>query len=127
MQAVILAAGRGTRMNELTTAVPKPMLDVAGKPLLEYKLDALPDFVEEVVLIIGYKGDVIQAHFGDLYNGKRILYVEQETMNGTAGALWCAKDLFHERFLVMMGDDIYMKEDVDRCLEDSESWKLLVQ
>jgi UDP-N-acetylglucosamine diphosphorylase / glucose-1-phosphate thymidylyltransferase / UDP-N-acetylgalactosamine diphosphorylase / glucosamine-1-phosphate N-acetyltransferase / galactosamine-1-phosphate N-acetyltransferase len=72
MQAVILAAGRGTRMNELTTAVPKPMLDVGGKPLLEYKINALPPEVEEVILIIGYRGNVVRAHFGGSYNDKHI-------------------------------------------------------
>ena len=73
MQAVILAAGHGTRMDELTTAVPKPMLEVAGKPLLEYKLDALPDHIDEVVLIVGYLGNVIRQHFGALYGKQRIL------------------------------------------------------
>ena len=127
MQAVILAAGRGTRMDELTTAVPKPMLEVSGKSLLEYKFDALPDHVEEVVLIVGYLGDVIRQHFGALYGSKRITYVEQERMDGTAGALWHAKSILRDRFLIMMGDDIYAKEDVEHCVEDSSSWKLLVQ
>lgn len=127
MQAVVLAAGRGTRMDELTTAVPKPMLTVSGKPLLEYKLDALPDSIDEVVLIVGYLGNKIRQHFGALYGGKRVVYAEQEKMDGTAGALWRAAPLLHDRFLIMMGDDIYMKEDVERCLEDTPSWKLLVQ
>ena len=127
MQAVILAAGRGTRMDELTTAVPKPMLEVAGKPLLEYKLEALPDQVDEVVLIVGYLGNVIRQHFGSLYGKKRISYVEQERMDGTAGALWHAQSILHDRFLIMMGDDIYAKEDVEHCITESDSWKLLVQ
>ena len=127
MQAVILAAGRGTRMDELTTAVPKPMLEVAGKPLLEYKLDALPDRIDEVVLIVGYLGYVIRQHLGALYGQKRISYVEQERMDGTAGALWHAQPLLHDRFLIMMGDDIYAKEDVEHCIAESSSWKLLVQ
>ena len=127
MQAVILAAGRGTRMDELTTAIPKPMLEVAGKPLLEYKLEALPDSIDEVVLIVGYLGEVIRRHVGALYQGKRIVYAEQERMDGTAGALWRAQSLLRDRFLIMMGDDIYAKEDVERCLEDTPSWKLLVQ
>ncbi len=127
MQAVILAAGHGTRMDELTTAVPKPMLEVAGKPLLEYKLDALPDHIDEVVLIVGYLGNVIRQHFGALYGKQRILYAEQDRMDGTAGALWHARSLLHDRFLIMMGDDIYAKEDVLRCIDESSSWKLLVQ
>ncbi|OGG79278.1 hypothetical protein A3A39_04915 [Candidatus Kaiserbacteria bacterium RIFCSPLOWO2_01_FULL_54_13] len=127
MQCVILAAGRGSRMVELTTALPKPMLDVAGRPLLEYKLDALPDEVNEVVIIVGYLGDIIRRHFGERYGGKHVTYIEQETLNGTAGALWYAAPHLHDRFLVIMGDDIYAKEDVARLTEASEGWKLLVQ
>src|SRR3989338_9526422 len=103
MQAVILAAGRGTRMDELTTAVPKPMLEVAGKPLLEYKLEALTDQVDEVVLIVGYLGNVIRQHFGSLYGKKRISYVEQDRMDGTAGALWHVEAPFRDRFFICIG------------------------
>src|SRR3989344_50482 len=127
MQAVILAAGRGTQMDELTTAVPKPMLPVAGRPLLEYKLDALPDEIDEVILIVGYLQDVIRHHFGALYDKKKILYVEQTELNGTAGALWSAKELLRDRFLVMMGDDIYADADVAACITKPEAWTLLVQ
>ena len=114
-------------MNELTSAIPKPMLDVDGRPLLEYKLDALPESVDEVILIVGYKGEVIKKHFGGAYGAMRVSYVEQKHLNGTAGALWCAKDLLHDRFLIMMGDDIYALEDVERCAESSDNWRLLVQ
>jgi NDP-sugar pyrophosphorylase family protein len=127
MQAVILAAGRGTRMVELTESVPKPMLDVGGKPLLEYKFEALPDEVDEVIIIVGYLGSVIQTHFGSGYAGKRILYVEQKDLNGTAGALWDARNILHDRFLVMMGDDIYTHEDMEACVAEGDVWRLLVQ
>lgn len=127
MQAVILAAGRGTRMVELTESVPKPMLDVGGKPLLEYKLEAMPDEIDEIVLIVGYLGNVIQKHFGSGFAGKRIHYIEQEKLDGTAGALWKAKDLLHGRFLVLMGDDIYAREDIEACIAPGEVWRLVVQ
>ena len=127
MQAVILAAGHGTRMEELTHAVPKPMLEVEGKPLLEYKLSALPDEIDGLVIIVGYLGDVVQKHFGGRYNEKPIVYVEQKELNGTAGALWCAKSVLHDRFLVMMGDDIYTKEDAEACVAPGDTWRLLVQ
>lgn len=127
MQCVILAAGRGTRMMELTGAVPKPMLDVGGRPLLEYKLDSLPDDIDEVIVIVGYLKEVIQRHLGTLYNGKKITYVEQKDLDGTAGALWSARAVLKDRFLVMMGDDIYAKEDIERCMEPSKTWRLLAQ
>jgi len=127
MQAVILAAGRGTRMVELTEAVPKPMLDVLGRPLLEYKFEALPDEIDEVIIVVGYLGSVIQKHFGGSYAGKRILYVEQEELNGTAGALWDAREILKDRFLVMMGDDIYARADMEACIAEGNVWRLLVQ
>ena len=127
MQAVILAAGRGTRMEELTTAVPKPMLLVDGKTLLEHKLDALPDEIQEVVIIVGHLSDVIKMQYKGTYRGRTLVYVEQSELNGTAGALWAAKGVLKDKFLVLNGDDIFTTEDLKTCAEESDSWKLLVQ
>lgn len=126
MQAVILAAGKGTRMKELTQSVPKPMLIVNGKTLIEHKLDALPQEVIEVILIIGYQGDVIREYFKDEFGGRRIRYVEQQDLNGTAGALWLARPLLTDRFVVMMGDDLYARKDVEECFAAPE-WSVLVE
>ncbi len=116
MQVVILAAGRGTRMKDLTVELPKPMLLVAGKTLLERKFNELPPEVSEVIMVIGYQGDKIREYFGDSLNGTAIRYVEQETLDGTGGALWKARPLLKGRFLVMMGDDLYSREDIDKCI-----------
>ena len=113
-------------MGALTELIPKPMLQILGRPALEYVFDSLPDAVDEVVLVVGYLGHTIQQHFGGSYQGKRILYVEQAEMNGTAGALWAAKDLLEGKFLVMNGDDICLKQDVTACA-DSPDWAVLVQ
>jgi len=126
MQAVILAAGRGTRMGELTDATPKALLQLGEKTLLEYELDALPDDVDEVIVIVGYLGSLIHDRFGGSWNGKSVLYVEQERLDGTAGALWRAKDILHDRFFVMMSDDLYAKADLERCAQETD-WTLLVQ
>jgi NDP-sugar pyrophosphorylase family protein len=126
MQAVILAAGRGTRMNELTENTPKALLPLGAKTLLEYELDALPEEVDEVVIIVGYLGGLIHERFGGEWNGKKLFYVEQEKLDGTAGALWRAKDILHDRFVVMMSDDLYAKADIKRCIEEKD-WVELVQ
>lgn len=126
MQAVILAAGKGTRMKELTQSVPKPMLKVNGKTLIEHKLDVLPPEVTDVILIIGYQGDVIRAYFKEEFKGRVIRYVEQKDLNGTAGALWLARPLLTDRFVVMMGDDLYAREDVESCFAAPE-WSVLVE
>ncbi len=113
-QAVILAAGKGTRMLHLTAQTPKPLLSLGNKNLLEHKILALPGHVREVVLVIGVMGDQIREFFGDAYAGRRIRYATQEIQNGTMGALLAAKHLLEERFLVMMGDDLYGAEDIAR-------------
>jgi UDP-N-acetylglucosamine diphosphorylase / glucose-1-phosphate thymidylyltransferase / UDP-N-acetylgalactosamine diphosphorylase / glucosamine-1-phosphate N-acetyltransferase / galactosamine-1-phosphate N-acetyltransferase len=110
MQAVILAAGRGTRMKQLTDTLPKPLLEVAGKTLMEHKFDALPPSVTDIVIVVGYQGDAIKAKFGNEYKGALIRYVEQTDLNGTAGALWSAREYLKDQFLVLMGDDIYGRQ-----------------
>lgn len=126
MQAVILAAGRGTRMGALTDTMPKPMLQVLGKSLIEHKLDVLPDTVDEVIIVIGYRGDFIRATFGDSFGGRRIRYVVQEELDGTMGALALARPYLTDRFIVMMGDDLYAREDIDASFA-SPDWTVLVQ
>ncbi len=117
IQAVILAAGKGMRMLPLTETRPKPMQEVGGKNLLEWKLEALPDAVNDVIIVIGHQGDQIRKYFGDSWKRKPIRYVVQEELNGTAGALWAARDLLRRRFLVLNGDDLYAKEDILRMLK----------
>ncbi len=119
MKAVILAAGKGTRMGDLSKETPKPMLKVLGKTLIEHKLLSLPESVTEVVIVVGYLKDKIVDVLGSEYAGKKIVYVVQEELNGTAGALFCARDILQgeEKFLVLMGDDIYSKEDMEECIK----------
>ena len=114
-------------MDELTTAVPKPMLDLRGKSLLQYKLDALPEMIDEVILIVGYISAVIKKHFGESFEGRKVRYVEQGKLDGTAGALWKARDVLRGRFLVMNADDIYSAEDVLAVAAPGDAWRLLVQ
>jgi bifunctional UDP-N-acetylglucosamine pyrophosphorylase/glucosamine-1-phosphate N-acetyltransferase len=118
VSAVIFAAGKGTRMLPLTETKPKPLMNVANKNLIEWKLELLPAEVTDIVLIIGYKGDQIREYFGNTWKDKTIQYIVQKELNGTAGALFAAADILPERFLVMMGDDLYAKEDVERMLKN---------
>jgi len=120
MQAVILAAGRGTRMGTLTENTPKPMLTLFGKPLLEWKIEMLPQAVDEVIFVIGYHGNQIEKYFGESWGNRKITYIVQEELNGTGGAILLTKDSVREKFLVMMGDDLYLREDIE-TLMDGES------
>jgi NDP-sugar pyrophosphorylase family protein len=117
MQAVILAAGRGKRMKGLTQATTKPMLKIKGKPILEHKINALPKKIKEVVFVVGYYADHIIHHFKRYYNGRKITYVFQHNINGTGGALHLAKCVLKDKFLVLMGDDLYHKKDLENLMQ----------
>lgn len=121
MQVVILAAGRGTRMGSLTDNCPKPMLKVLDKNLLEWKLSVLPEEIDEVIFVVGYKKEVIENYFQDSHKfGERtfkIRYVEQEILNGTMGSLLLCKNLLQDRFMVLMGDDVYTKDSLQDVLK----------
>lgn len=134
MKAVILCAGKGTRMQHLTLDTPKPLLMYKDRTLIEHKLSALPEHIQDVVLVVGYHGDKIRKHFGDSWkdeqgNAKKIHYVEQKEMLGTAHALVQAKHLLDEPFIVLMGDDLYGKEDLEILTKPDTQyeWSILVE
>ncbi|MDO8557192.1 MAG: nucleotidyltransferase family protein [Candidatus Jorgensenbacteria bacterium] len=117
MQAVILAAGLGTRMKGLTSDTPKPLLKVGGKTLLEHKLDRLPNEVNEIIIVVGYLGDRIKELLGSEYAGRKISYVEQKELLGTGHALSLCKKKLSGKFLVLNGDDLYAKEDLTELIK----------
>lgn len=104
-------------MGALTDCTPKPMVPILGKPLLEWKINNLPESITEVVLVIGYLGEQIKEYFGSDWQGKRMTYIEQSTLNGTGGSLALAKPCLQGSFLVTMGDDLYVKEDLENILQ----------
>ena len=125
MKAIIVAAGRGTRMKHLTESIPKPMLVVSGKNLIEHKLDILPSDIDEVVIVVGYHGDKIKSYFGNEYKGRKITYVDESTLQGTGYAVNASKEHLKDgRFLYMMGDDLYHKDDVEEALK--HPWAMVV-
>ena len=87
MQAVILAAGKSTRTYPLTLTRPKPLLKVANKALIEHNLDNLNGIVDEAIIVIGYKKDLIKKHIGKKYKNIKIRYVVQKQQLGTGHAV----------------------------------------
>jgi len=126
MKIVILAAGKGTRMGELTKTTPKPLLTYGGENLLENKLKNLPSNATEIILVINYFGDQIKKYFGHSFNNIPITYVEQKETLGTAHALWECRELLNDYFMVLMSDDIYSKDDLEKMSKISENkWAIL--
>lgn len=125
MKAVILAAGKGERLRPLTENIPKVMLKVANKPLLEHNLEQLVGLVDEVVLVVGYHAEVIKSYFGSLFSKIKITYVTQEKQLGTGHAVKQAEKHLTSKFLLMMGDNLYNAEDIKKCL--SYDFSILVK
>lgn len=92
MQAVILAGGFGTRLRPLTYTIPKPLLPVANKALLEHSLDGLPPEVTDVIIAVGYKAEQIQAYFDAHPRKQRVHVVKEDRPLGTGGAIRNALD-----------------------------------
>ncbi len=120
MQAVILAAGKGTRMQPLTFHIPKPMARIAGKNLLEHNMEKLPNKIDEIIIVVSYLKEQIINHFGSVFQGRKIVYIEQKNMLGTAHALFQCKDKLKSEFIVFMGDDLYGKEDFEKIINSDK-------
>src|SRR6266516_5518546 len=105
-QAIILAGGRGTRLKDRLGDLPKPMIPVGGRPLLEPLVElARRHGFTDLVLFVHYRADLIQAHFGDGAKwGVPIRYVVERQPLGTAGAVLAGLERLAERFLVLYGD-----------------------
>ncbi len=108
MKAVILLAGLGTRLRPHTYSKPKPLVQVAGKPVLAHILDSLADLdIEETIFIVGYLGDQIQTYVTDHYPKMRARYVEQSEMKGQAHAILLAEEFIDQPVLIIFGDTIW--------------------
>ena len=118
MQTVILAGGLGTRLRPITEKTPKPMVEVGGRPFLEYIIHHLEQQgFRRLLLLIGYLGEHVEAHFGDGREwGVRIDYCREMTPLGTGGALRNALGHLAEEFLLLYGDS-YLPIDYRRVVK----------
>ncbi len=108
MKAIILLAGLGTRLRPHTYSKPKPLVQVAGKPVLGHILDSLASLkLDETVFIVGYLGDQIEKYVTEHYPNMRARYVEQGEMKGQAHAIWLAKEYIDQPVLIIFGDTIW--------------------
>jgi len=129
MKAVVLVAGKGTRMEPLTSDCPKVMLQVANKPILEHILNsAIQAGIEGFVFITGYLEQQIREYFGDGSKwGVSIDYVLQKEQLGTANAIGYAKGHVEEAFLVLNGDMLIGQEDLKALISRTEEAVICVK
>jgi len=117
MKAVILCAGKSTRTYPLTVNKPKTLLRVMNKTLLEHNLEQLDGLVNEVMVVVGFKKEMIIKKIGNKFNGLKIKYVIQKELNGPGGAIQLCKRFLKDKFVVLNGDDIYSRKDIKLCLK----------
>ena len=117
MKVVIMAGGKGTRISSVKSDVPKPMIPICGKPILEWQVESLHNCgLTDITIVIGYLGHVIKDYFGDGSKfGAKISYFEETEPLGTAGALFKMQELT-EDFLLMCGD-VVLDVDFNRFIE----------
>ena len=126
-KAVILAAGEGKRLRPFTETMPKVMLPVANKPMLEYVFDAVrKSGIEEIIVVVGYKKEVIMEYFKN-YKNIKITYVTQDRQLGTAHALLQAKKYIKDSFIVLAGDNIIDPGSIAKLLKDKSEYSLLIE
>jgi len=108
MKAVIMAGGKGTRIASMRSDIPKPMIPVEGKPVLQYEIENLVENgITDIILVVGHLGDAIKDYFknGSALGADISYYTETEPL-GTAGALYCLKDKLQETFFLLNGDSV---------------------
>jgi mannose-1-phosphate guanylyltransferase/phosphomannomutase len=129
MKVVIMAGGKGTRIASVRSDVPKPMINICGKPILEHQIDNLKACgLTDIILVIGYLGDKIKEYFGDGSKfGVNIEYFVEDHPLGTAGALFKMPQLT-EDFLLLCGD-VIIDVDFNRFIafhKEHKAWASLV-
>ena len=108
VKIIILAGGRGERLRPITNTIPKPMVEISGRPLLEHIIEHFKkNDLHDIILTVSYLAEVIQNYFG---NGKkfgiRISYSKEKKLLGTAGSIGKLRRIIHNTFIVASGDII---------------------
>ncbi|HAH95635.1 MAG TPA: nucleotidyltransferase, partial [Firmicutes bacterium] len=127
MKAVIPLAGLGTRLRPQTYSKPKPLVNVAGKPVLGHVLDLLSDLpIEQYIFITGYLGEQIEEYVQSRGNDLNAIYVEQKERKGQSHAIYLAKDYIDTDLLILFVDTLF-EYPINRLLKTGGDGTLLVK
>lgn len=131
MKAVVLAAGKGTRLQPLTDDTPKGLVEVADQPILTHCFEQLAELgASEFVVVVGYLKEQIISYYGDEFEGVPITYTHQRDQSGLAHALLTAEEHIDDDFMLMLGDNIFranLPDVVNRQQEDRADAAFLVE
>jgi NDP-sugar pyrophosphorylase family protein len=118
MDAVLLCAGLGTRLRPHTLTIPKPLLPVQGRPILDWTLGALPKEVDRVIVVVHYLAEQMEAYLRSQHFFSEWVAVPQGEPKGTGDALRrCREHIRSDRFLVLNGDDLFGAADIAALAE----------
>lgn len=131
MQAVVLAAGEGTRLRPLTEEKPKALVEVDGRPILSHCFDRLIELdADQLLVVVGYKKEALISYYGDEYEGVPITYAHQREPQGLAHALLTVEEQIDDDFMLMLGDNVFeanLSDVVRRQREDRADAAFLVE
>ncbi len=119
VQAVIMAAGNSVRTYPLTITRPKPLLPILNTTILEHNIRELSEFVDEIIIIVNYKSEMIESFCKNIalrYKIKLVCVKQKESL-GTANAVGTVEKLIKGKFIVLNGDDLFSKEDIRQCIK----------
>lgn len=126
MKALILAGGRGKRLDDLSEATNKCMIEIAGKPVIQFSLDAAAaTTVDEIIIIVGYKAEEIINYFGNKYKDKPLKYIIQSDRKGLVHAIECAKEAIgNDNFMLLLGDEILINPKHQAMIDEYNKHKV---
>jgi dTDP-glucose pyrophosphorylase len=128
-KAVLLAAGRGTRMRDLTADIPKPMIEVRGRPVLRHIVEGLRDAgIKRFLIIVGYRADVVRDYFGNGSEfGVEVEYETQVTQDGTGRVVDLARPFAEQAsFVLSYGDILVEPNNYKRLCDASENAEAVI-
>jgi NDP-sugar pyrophosphorylase family protein len=123
MKAILMCAGNARRTLPLTENLPKSLLKILNSTIIENTLDILSEIIDEVIIVVGYLKEKIIEKIGNRYKNLKILYKVQDQVCGTGNAVLICENFFEkdENFLVLNGDDIYSKKDLEKLIQKKNS------
>ena len=123
MKAIILAAGEWKRLRPLTNTIPKPIIKIFWKTIIEHNLEHIYKYVSEIIIVVKYKADEVEKAIWDEYKKVKVSYREQSDKPGTAWAIMWMEDIKKD-VIILNGDSIFPKKDLKKILELDWYWAL---